>query len=82
MKSLEELGLIEPLATLVFERMHPYLEICVGPEVVHWRSDEGKASCLDQLQGHVRHFNRNAVRVPQIGWKEVQNPGSSDFLRD
>ena len=72
MDSLDELDLIAPMTEFVMERRRPYLGICVGLQIVFSHSEEGDASCLGWLPGTVRQFCEATVRVPQIGWNEVQ----------
>lgn len=76
MRSLDELGFIEPLERMCRDSDVPFLGICVGLQVLFERSDEDDARCLGWFKGEVRRFDSEAVRVPQMGWNDVT------FLRE
>ncbi|MCL2082172.1 MAG: imidazole glycerol phosphate synthase subunit HisH [Oscillospiraceae bacterium] len=70
MDSLEELDLIGAIKRHVVSD-RPYLGICIGFQILFERSQEGHVPCLDLLPGHVKKFDPESVRVPQIGWNRV-----------
>lgn len=72
MESLEELGIIEELEHQVLELKKPFLGICVGLQILFEHSDEGDVDCLGWLKGKVVGFDNAKVRVPQIGWNELE----------
>jgi glutamine amidotransferase len=73
--SLEEQGLVDPLAARVRDDHVPFLGICIGLQVLFEHSEEGDTPCLGWVPGTVRQFPSDR-RVPQIGWNEVR------FARD
>jgi imidazole glycerol-phosphate synthase subunit HisH len=78
MRSLAELGLIEPL----LKRMRagtPFLGICVGLQILFEHSEEDDATCLGWFPGRVRRFNDD-LRVPQIGWNAVKRTREHPLL--
>lgn len=57
----------------------PLLGICLGMQLLAERSEEdGGVPCLGLLPGHVRRFPAG-LRVPQIGWNEVDARGDPLF---
>jgi imidazole glycerol-phosphate synthase subunit HisH len=71
MQSLEELGLVPVLQNLKV----PFLGICLGLQILYEWSEEEQAGCLGILSGSVRRFDNGILKVPHIGWNEVE----SDF---
>ncbi|HEV2072831.1 MAG TPA: imidazole glycerol phosphate synthase subunit HisH [Thermomicrobiales bacterium] len=57
----------------------PFLGVCVGLQVLFDRSDEQNAKCLGWLPGNVAAFDRQAVRVPHMGWNRVVRTGNHPF---
>jgi len=58
----------------------PILGICLGMQLLFSSSEEGNVSCLSLLEGNVRKFNTN-LKVPQIGWNQVESKSNSILLR-
>jgi glutamine amidotransferase len=58
----------------------PFLGICVGMQALLSDSEEGEQGVrgLDVIPGHVRRFPAHAgVKVPQIGWNDIEfRPGT------
>jgi glutamine amidotransferase len=75
MESLRQEGWVDVLNRLVLDEGMPYLGICVGMQIIFSHSEEGDVRCLDWLPGAVRRFDREAVRVPHMGWNEVRTAG-------
>jgi glutamine amidotransferase len=74
MRSLQQRGLISFLQDLKV----PFLGICLGMQVLFERSEEGATECLGIIPGNVLQFDDRAVRVPHMGWNQVQfSPGSN-----
>jgi len=71
MESLKELGLIDAIKTAVLENKVPFLGVCVGMQILFDHSEEDDADCLGFLPGQVVKFDREKVRVPQMGWNKV-----------
>jgi imidazole glycerol-phosphate synthase subunit HisH len=72
MESLNERDLVSVLQNLKV----PFLGICLGLQLLYERSEEEQASCLGILEGAVRRFDSRVLKVPHIGWNEVD----SNFL--
>jgi glutamine amidotransferase len=71
MQSLAELGILEALADAVLTREVYFMGICVGMQVLFEHSDEEDADCLGWLKGRVVRYDTDLVRVPQMGWNQV-----------
>jgi glutamine amidotransferase len=72
MDSLKEMGIIDTLEERVLKKGIPFLGICVGLQVLFEHSDEGDVDCLGWIPGRVKRFPEEKVRVPQMGWNEVE----------
>lgn len=67
-------GLRAALRSAAAER--PFLGICLGLQVLFDRSDESPgARGLGLLEGAVRRFEGDGLRVPQIGWNLAARRG-------
>lgn len=71
-KSLAKLGFWEALPDIILHQKTPFLGICVGLQILFEHSEEGDTECLGWLPGHVKRFNSNQVRVPQMGWNSLE----------
>jgi glutamine amidotransferase len=69
--SLEDSGLVAPLADRVLGQRTPFLGICIGLQVLFDHSEEGDVECLGWVPGRIRRFP-DTLRVPQIGWNRVR----------
>jgi len=69
--SLQESGLVEPMARRVHDDRAPFLGICIGLQVLFEHSEEGDVDGLGWVPGTVRRFP-DSLRVPQIGWNAVR----------
>ena len=72
MDSLGEMNLLAALNEAVLTQKTLFLGICVGLQVLFEHSEEGDAVCLGWLMGRVVKFDKSVVRVPQMGWNNVQ----------
>ena len=79
MHSLRRSG-VEAISREFIASGRPFLGICVGMQVLLTDSEEGEPGVrgLDVVPGHVRRFPTHpGLKVPQIGWNDVQfAPGS------
>ena len=75
-------GLIEAMASAVKAKGAPFLGICVGMQLLATRGLEfGEAKGLDWISGDVtRLASAAAVKVPHVGWNDVQGEGVSDLF--
>lgn len=81
MASLDESGLIEPLAAAVVDQQVPFLGICIGLQLLLDHSEEDDADCLGWIAGVVRRFPPDRARVPQIGWNSVELATDHELFR-
>ncbi|MFH1964400.1 MAG: imidazole glycerol phosphate synthase subunit HisH [Acidobacteriota bacterium] len=79
MDSLEEKGLCQVLRDLQV----PFLGICLGLQLLFETSEEDDVDCLGVIPGTVRLFNSRDVKVPHMGWNQVNwDPGICSGLMD
>ena len=62
------------------EGERPYLGICLGMQVLFESSDEDDVAGLGVFRGHVARLP-GSVRVPHIGWNEIEPSGSTTVER-
>lgn len=55
--------------------------MCVGLQVLFEHSAEGDVECLGWIKGSVHEFDRSQVRVPHMGWNNVEVRGDHPFSR-
>ena len=67
MDSLEEKGLCQVIRDL----QAPFLGICLGLQLLFETSEEDNVDCLGVIPGTVRLFNSRDVKVPHMGWNQV-----------
>jgi len=68
MDSLEEKGLTEAIKSLKV----PFLGICLGLQLLFESSEEEDVECLGIIPGSVRRFDSRDVKVPHMGWNQVE----------
>ncbi|RJP24211.1 MAG: imidazole glycerol phosphate synthase subunit HisH [Candidatus Omnitrophota bacterium] len=71
MEVLRRTGLDELVTTQVQQKKKPFLAICIGIQIIFEHSDEDDVDCLGLLQGNVKRFADNQLKIPQIGWNQV-----------
>jgi glutamine amidotransferase len=72
MKNLKAQGLIEPLKEFI-KSGKPFLGICLGYQALFETSEEGeKQKGLGIFGGNVVRFPNKELKVPQIGWNQIQ----------
>lgn len=80
MKGLESRGLV-PVVQEVAAQGKPLLGICLGMQLLFEESEEqGRYQGLGLLAGKVVQFKHPGVKVPQIGWNQVQVSKSSNLM--
>lgn len=76
MKYLKERGLDKVISDL----KQPVLGICFGMQLMCAHSEEGNTECLGLFDEEIRKFPAvRGVKVPQIGWNQIQNLQSPLF---
>jgi len=77
MSGLEVRGLI-PVIDEIVQRETPLLGICLGMQLFFSRSSEmGNTKGLGYIEGEVKKFSGEGLKVPQTGWNQLEvNPGS------
>jgi glutamine amidotransferase len=58
----------------------PILGICLGMEMFLERSEEGKLDGLKLLEGYVQLLDKKQVKVPHIGWNNLNITNNSGKL--
>lgn len=77
MKKLRDSGLDKVIPTL----QQPVLGICLGMQLMCTSSQEGNTKGLGIFDVPVLKFDTKAVKVPQIGWNQI-NQLQSDLFTD
>ena len=75
MNLLDQSGMRDALDQLVLGQGVPVLGVCVGMQMLARSSDEGQASGLGWIDGHVRAFKalgQARLLLPHMGWNDVQ----------
>ena len=83
MRKLRVRGLVEPLKAYAASG-RPFLGVCVGLQLLFDASEEGGGvECLGILPGVVKRFeNAPGLKVPQIGWNQVEIVQRHALLED
>lgn len=82
MDNLNAEGLSEILRQ-VYNAGKPMLGICIGIQILFNRSEEEDTECLGILPGIVKKFESTpSLKVPQIGWNEVNQAQSHPIFQD
>ena len=73
MRNIRATGLVPLLEQLVLVQHKPLLGICVGAQMLGHGSEEGTEAGLGWLKLRVRRFPQSPnLRIPHMGWNEVQ----------
>jgi imidazole glycerol-phosphate synthase subunit HisH len=59
----------------------PVLGICLGMEILFDKSEEGRLEGLKILEGEVIMLPRGKVKIPHMGWNNLQIKGESKLLK-
>jgi glutamine amidotransferase len=71
MRSLEDLGLVEPIRRVCAEDK-PFFGVCLGLQVLLTTSEEGgEQRCLGVIPGRVRQLPPG-LKVPHMGWNNLE----------
>jgi imidazole glycerol-phosphate synthase subunit HisH len=72
MQNLQKQGLRESICEAIQKRK-PFLGICLGYQALFEQSEEGgKIPGLGIFHGQVVRFPNGSLKVPQIGWNQIQ----------
>jgi glutamine amidotransferase len=73
MSNLKQAGLDVAIRDAVAEGK-PLLGLCLGLELLFSESEEfGRHEGLNLIPGHVRKFEETALRVPHVGWNQIES---------
>ena len=77
MQQLIDSGLKNKLNELVLGKKVPILGICVGLQVMGYKSDEGKLPGLGWIAGKVSRFDETKIKfkpkLPHMGWNTIND---------
>ncbi len=78
MENLRKAGLINVLKGEVLDKKKPFLGICLGMQLLFQKGYEGgEFAGLGWVKGEVVKFESRELRIPHVGWNDVQcNPNS------
>jgi glutamine amidotransferase len=80
MEHLKQMGWIEPLNEFIASGGY-FFGICLGFQLLFSSSDEfGFHKGLNIIPGHVKKFSYPGLKVPHMGWNNVELKGKSKFL--
>jgi len=80
MRELTNLKLIDVIVKAI-EKGKPYLGICLGLQVLFSESEEfGRCRGLDVFRGMVVRFPENKLKVPHMGWNEINIQKTNPLL--
>ncbi len=72
MGNLEKLDMLDPIRAFI-QAEKPYLGICLGLQILFTEGTEfGSRPGLGILPGQVIRFPKNELKVPHMGWNQVQ----------
>jgi imidazole glycerol-phosphate synthase subunit HisH len=82
MQNLASAGFIDPLEKQVLSHRVPILGICLGMELLARSSTEGgDITGLGWIDAHVDRLpNKPSIRVPHVGWNDVQHSSAGGLL--
>ena len=77
MKQLIDSGLKDKLNELVLDKKVPILGICVGLQVMGYKSNEGDLPGLGWISGKVKRFDESKIKfkpkLPHMGWNTIND---------
>lgn len=83
MTRLNESGMRTCLDEAVLVKKRPVLGVCVGMQMMAWRSEEGRLKGLGWIDADVKKFDEakfaQMLHLPHMGWNDVM-PLKSDCL--
>ena len=80
MKNLNEMGWVDPLKEFINSKGY-FLGICLGYQLLFSGSEEfGDSKGLNIVPGRVIKFRSHSLKVPHMGWNQVNLTGQSAFM--
>ena len=76
MESLGQIGLLRWLTSANV----PFLGICIGMQILFEHSDERDTACLGVVPGRISRFDDTKLKVPHIGWNQVNVTATSPLF--
>ncbi len=81
MENLRKTGLINVLKEEVLNKKKPFLGICLGMQLLFQKGYEGgEFEGLGWIKGAVVKFDGKELRIPHVGWNDVQCDLDSPIL--
>ena len=78
MREMDARGLRAAVVAAALEK--PFLGICIGYQILFTESEEfGEGKGLDVIPGVVRRFPAGPLKVPHMGWNEVEQVAAHDL---
>mgnify|MGYP005995686873 CR=1 FL=1 len=71
MAAIQRLGFDHALHEQVRQQGKPLLGICLGMQLLRSHGEEGDCEGLGFIEGDVKKFTNSNLRVPHVGWNEV-----------
>ena len=81
MKNLKAKGLDRFLINEI-KKGKPFLGICLGMQLLFSESEEGDVKCLNIIEGKVKIFDNENLKVPQIGWNTVKQTAGNKLFKN
>ena len=82
MINIKKKGILNSIEKKVREDFIPILGICLGMQMMLQRSDEGKQEGLGWINGEVKKFRLNELKVPHMGWNNINIINDSKFTHN
>lgn len=81
MENIHAKGLYETIVSLVKEEKKPLLGICLGMQVLFEAGyEDGYTKGFGFLKGSIQKMEGNGLRIPQIGWNQLEKNKDSKIL--
>lgn len=81
MANLEKFGWVEAMHRHAIEDQKPFFGICLGLQLLAETSTEhGSFRGLGWIAGHVTRLHGNGVRIPHVGWNDLEFASESPAL--
>jgi glutamine amidotransferase len=82
MENLVAYGLVEPIQETIASGKN-FLGICLGLQLLFEESEEfGPVKGLGILKGRVKRFQSSSLKIPHMGWNQLQKKGDPLLLKN